>query len=479
MEERINSCHLDYEQSLREFKSLLTTEYKLDSYPPVLAENSTFGSDFPGALIRKPQYIKCTFVESTFNSSDGALSRFHRCRFNGCHLYNCDFRYSDILDDIFSSEHALSTIESCNFSFSNFVNSTFNKIQFSGCSFRQMQFENTHFNQCCMTFSSIEQSSFKNCTICDLDLSKVSVRYCSFENVEFENVTFHVLDLPRNYGLIPLLLQSSGIAVAFGQNQRMSLQEALDRLNKLIPYYMETQQFYELINLHAITNNSSAILNILPRSFENVISRCDFAALQDLCELVVKYQFFSEVQLREFYALIKKLIIPNSYPHYLRKNYNSYIENIKHVLVDNPSGYPEAKILLKTNIETLDDADMPLLLTAIDTNIRDLAPDINTEIKLTHHSPYDVLIVLYGALPEILMVCQMFYYVLGGTKAYSEIKNSLNEKTKKKTSLISPTDSKEDKKTVKRIELSVGKFFSFKYEKEYSKRVESVEYTIN
>lgn len=479
MEKKIDAQYLDYEQSFREFKSLLTTDFDLDSYPPVLAENTTFGSEFPGALIRKPQYSKCTFVGSTFNASDGAFSKFHHCRFYDCKFDNCDFRYSDLFDDVIGSKHTISTIESCNFSFSNFVNSTFSKIKFGGCSFRQMQFENTHFNQCSMQYSSIEQSSFKNCSISNLDLSKVSVRYCSFEDVTFDNVTFHILDLARNYGLMPLLQHSTGIVVAFGNSQTVSLQEAIDRLGKLIPYYIETQQYYELLNLYASTNNFAAILNILPRAFESVISRCDFAALQDLCELIVKYRICTEVQLREFYALIKQLIVPNNYPHYLRKSYNLYIENIKHLLVDNPYGYPEAKILLKTNIETLEDPDMSKLLTSIETNIRELAPSVDAEIQLTHHSPYDVLVVLYGALPEILTVCQMFYYVLGGAKAYSEIKNSLNEKTHKKKLSHSPNNAEENEESVKRVELSVGKFFSFKYEKEYSKRVESVEYTIN
>ncbi len=474
MEKKIDTQYLDYEQSFREFKSLLTTNYELDSYPPVLAENTTFGSEFPGALIRKPQYSKCTFVRSTFNAADGAFSKLHHCRFYDCKLNNCDFRYTDLFADIICSKHTISTIESCNFSFSNFIDSTFTQIQFSGCSFRQMQFENIHFNQCSMQYSSIEQSSFKNCSIRDLDLSKVSVRYCSFENV-----TFHILDLARNYGLIPLLLQSTGVVVAFGNNQTASLQEAIGRLSKLIPYYIETQQYYELLNLYAVTNNSVAILNILPHAFESVISRCDFAALQDLCELVVKYRICTEIQLREFYTLIKHLISPNNYPHYLRKSYNLYFENIKHLLVDNPYGYPEAKILLKTNIETLEDTDMSKLLTAIETNIRELAPSVDAEIQLTHHSPYDVLVVLYGALPELLKVCQMFYYVLGGAKSYSEIKNSLSERAQKKKSPPSPTNAKEDEESVKRVELSLGKLFSFKYEKEYSKRVESIEYIVN
>lgn len=480
MAQYIGGRYLDYGKSFSVYKTLLTTNYKLDSYPPACAENETFGPEFPGALIRKPQYTNCTFVNSFFDSSDGALSRLHNCRFYDCTLNNCDFRYSDVYHSNFSVKQASSKITSCNFSFSNFIGAKFHETEFSGCSFRQMQFEDTCFEHCQMEYSSIEQSSFKNCKLIDLDLSKVSVRYCSFENVIFENVTFHILNLARNFGLINLLMQSHGkINIAYGNDGIMTLSDAMEQLNLLIPYYTETRQFYELVNVYAANNNYTEIVETLPMAFESVVATCDFAALQDLCTLVVKLKICNESQLRSFYGLIKQLVDPTNYPHYLRKSYNSYIENIKHILVDNPYNYPEARILLKTDIETLADSDMSGLLNSIETNIRGLAPSVDASIQLTHHSPYDVLIVLYGALPELLTVCQVFYYALGGMKAYSDLKHSLKEKAKKNEIAKVPANSHKDKKSVKRVELSVGKVFSFKYEKEYTKRVESIEYSIN
>ena len=75
--------------------------------------------------------------------------------------------------------------------------------------------------------------------------------------------------------------------------------------------------------------------------------------------------------------MIKQFIIPDKFPHYLRKNYNTYIENIKYILVDNPNDLPEASILLKTNIDSLDDGDMARLLSAIEANVKELAPAVH------------------------------------------------------------------------------------------------------
>lgn len=479
MADYLDPVFVDYEKSFQAFKALLTTDYEAETYPPATAEYKTFGEEFPGALIHKPQYKNCMFVGSRFNSADGSLSRFHDCSFDGCLLDNCDLRFCDILRSSFQANKGKAKITSCNFSFGNFINSSFLSTYFSGCSFRQMQFESTSFKHCSMQYCSIEQTSIKNCLFENLDLRRVGVRYCTFENTTFEGVTFHILDLARNYGLIQQLQKSvQPVFVAYKNNKTMLLDDAIQYLRKLIPYYLETHHFYELINVYAAYGEHEKIVNVLPFAFESVVTACDFAALQDLCTLIVKLKICTDKQLREFYTLIKQLIIPDKFPHYLRKSYNTYIENIKYILVDNPYDNPEANILLKTNIDSLNDGDMAQLLIAIETNIKDLAPKVDASIQLTHHSPYDIVIALCGALPEILNVCQIFYYSLGGAKTLSELKGSRKERIVKKDQKQQPNPESMAQESTKRIELSIGKFFSFKYEKEFIKRVESLEYTI-
>lgn len=468
-----------YEKSFQAFKALLTTDYKIEAYPPAIAENQTFGKEFPGALIHKPQYKNCVFVQSRFESSDGALSRFHDCIFNGCLFDNCDLRYCDILHSDFQTSQDEPSFTSCNFSFGNFINSHFSYICFSGCSFRQMQFEGSSFISCKMQHCSIEQSNIKDCRFENLDLRKTGVRYCTFEKTVFKDVIFHILDLPKNYGLIQQLQKAVGlVSVAYKNDKTMSLNEAIRYLRNLIPYYLEKSQFFELINVYAAYEKYEEIFNILPYAFENVITACDFAALLDLCSLIVKLKICTDKQLREFYALIKQFIVPDKFPHYLRKNYNTYIENIRYILVDNPYNRPEANILLKTNIHSLNDGNMARLLRSIEANIKELAPSVDSTFQLTHHSPYDVIITLFGAMPDILRICQTFYYSLGGIKTLLELQKSRKEKVVKATEISQSGSEKTDQEMARRIELSVGKIFSFKYEKDFIKHVESLEYVV-
>lgn len=479
MNQELDKIYSDYEQSFKTFKSLLTTDYALESYPPARAEKMSFGTEFPGGLIRKPQYIDCRFVGSIFNASNGSLSKFHGCEFIDATLNNCDFRYCDILRSSFSSRAETMEISSCNFSYGNFIESFFDKVRFSGCSFRQVQLENTNFTQCSMEYSSIEQSTIRNCSFTDIDMRKVGVRYCIFENAEFRSVTFHILDLARNYGLIQLLQNSPDeVRVAYGNEKTMSLAQAISQIEKLLPYYLETKQFYEMLNIYAAYRRRDKIVELLPYAFECVVKDHDFADLQDLCTLIVKFDMFTGKQLREFYTMIKRLIVPDNFPHYLQKSYSSYIENIKHILVDNPNGYPEAQILLKTDITAIDGPEMCGLLKSIEANVEGIAPGTMSSIQLTKHSPYDVLIVLCGVLPEILQACQAFYYALGGAKAISDIRNSLKERTESRIKTKPHQDSDRDIRKSKKIELSFGNAVIFKYETEYTQHVKSMEYTI-
>ena len=218
-------------------------------------------------------------------------------------------------------------------------------------------------------------------------------------------------------------------------------------------------------------------IDVLPKAFKDVINSCDFSSLRDLCSLIVNLKICDEKQLREFYNLITQLIIPDKFPHYLRKSYNSYIENIRHILLENPHDYPEADLLFKTDIDSLENSDMLNVIMAIETNIKSISPEIDVTIKLTHHSPYEILITLCGIMPDILSACQIFYYSLGGTKAYFDLKRSKKEKVSNKN-LINNNHDLNDESSSKRIELSIGKSFSFKYEKEFSKHIKSYEYTI-
>lgn len=467
-----------FEKSFATFQSLLTTDYRIESYPPRFAKDTIFGKEFPGAHIHKPQYTNCIFVESSFISSDGAQSIFHQCKFNDCLFENCDFRYCDIFKTRFYNVKKEVEILSSNFSFGNFIETSFNNINFVGCSFRQMQFEYTSFIDCNMEFCSLEQSTISNCNFQNIDLRRVGVRYCTFKNNNFDSTVFHILDLARNYGLINELKNSpKDVLVAYGNDKLMKLDEAIIKLQDLIPYYIETNQYYELINTYVVHNKFQSVFDVLPKAFKDVINSCDFSSLRDLCSLIVNLKICDEKQLREFYNLITQLIIPDKFPHYLRKSYNSYIENIRHILLENPHDYPEADLLFKTDIDSLENSDMLNVIMAIETNIKSISPEIDVTIKLTHHSPYEILITLCGIMPDILSACQIFYYSLGGTKAYFDLKRSKKEKVSNKN-LINNNHDLNDESSSKRIELSIGKSFSFKYEKEFSKHIKSYEYTI-
>ena len=67
---------------------------------------------------------------------------------------------------------------------------------------------------------------------------------------------------------------------------------------------------------------------------------------------------------------------------------------------------------------------------------------------------------------------------MGGMKTFSDLRKSQKEKAVRNTWVSQSGSEKINKEVTKRIELSVGTFFSIKYEKDFVKRVESLEYTV-
>lgn len=64
MDDYLEPIYSNYEKSFQAFKTLLTTDYEIEAYPPAIAKDESFGKEFPGSLIRKPKYKNCIFVKS-------------------------------------------------------------------------------------------------------------------------------------------------------------------------------------------------------------------------------------------------------------------------------------------------------------------------------------------------------------------------------------------------------------------------------
>lgn len=72
-----------------------------------------------------------------------------------------------------------------------------------------MLIEDCDFIDSTIVHSSFEETIFNNCHFKNLSFKEVGVRFCEFSNCRFENVTFPILDLASNIGLIDLLRKRS------------------------------------------------------------------------------------------------------------------------------------------------------------------------------------------------------------------------------------------------------------------------------
>lgn len=156
------------------------------------------------------------------------------------------------------------------------------------------------------------------------------------------------------------------------------------------------------------------------------------------------------------------------------------IKSIKNILLENPNNLPTAHINILTNIKPGEIKKVAPLLSAIEHNISKTYPSINPRIQISHHSPYDIEVIISALLPELLTVCQLFYYGFGGVKALKDIISSRHEKfNKKDIHKRLKTDTKKESKKIesKKVSLKLG-IFEFNYSSECEEIVESIEYLI-
>lgn len=478
--ELLNINNIDLKSSFKLFQDLSVKATKYyEKLPPINAENMDFGEDFLGGLIQKPNYINCRFNKTTFDSPNGAYSNLEKCYFGDCYFYNCDFRYSNFKNCIFTKEKKF-TMNSINFSFSTLYDCEFNKIDFIGVSYREMILSNVEFNDCTINSSAFEHTKLIRCTFRNIDFKNVGVRYCEFIDCKFINVTFPILDVLSNYGLLEALRSNNKeIKVSLGNNGITDFDNAVKILCDLVPYYETVHQYFELINLCIIYEEPNIMSNLILKSLEYVIKQNDFEGLENICKLIVNLknnntsESLKNVDLIEMYHLIISLINPDKLPYNLYKSYIDYINKIRLLLVDNPYNNPTGQIIIKTHILPEETEDLAKLIKSIDDFIRDNIPSTTPYIQISHHCPYEIIVAFAGALPEILQVCQIFYYTFGGIKALKDICGSIHEKA------INIQKPKKDKY------LKLKKAFNFDGQKikinsliDFEMKVESVEYFI-
>lgn len=447
---------ITYNESLLLYKSFQPASLSNEILPPEKATNVDFYDDFPGNLIQKPCYTNCRFYGSKFNSANGAYSKFDNCNLFDCLLSNCDLRYSDFTKCEFKNDINETNIVSCNFSYSNFINNTFETVKFSGTSFRQMMIADCQFIETAIVNSSFEETIFNNCIFKNISFKDVGVRFCEFSNCTFENVTFPILDLASNIGLLEMMLkQESEIKISLGTKGTTSLEHAIQLLYKLIPYYYESHQYYQIINILIINNENEKIWDLLHEAFNYVIEANDFPSLLGLCNLIVKLHIFENDKLQLLYNRIIETIVPEKLPYHLMKSYLTYIKNIQNLLLDNPSQYPTAQIILKTAIDENNRKNLIPIIDDIESITKAVNTNVTPIIQLTHHSPYEVLVQICAELPTLLLVCQIFYYMFGGMKSLKELGNSRHEKTINNKRKLCKSGIKDKKKSIN-VSMQIG-----------------------
>lgn len=377
---------LDLEISESILLKLDPNRFNQFDYKNINAYNETFDSAYSGGHISKSQYHNCDFNKVFFDGTNGDSSKFIACHFLNCKFETANFGHSDFSYSILDQN---SSIYSCGFTKSNFINTLFNRVAVSGCNFIETWLVDTQIKNSTFEYCNFENSMFDSVTFENMDLSKVTIDYVEFRKCSLSNVVFQFFGIIHSFNGLNLIKENEdNVFLKFPDSpNQITGREFLLLLKDLEAYFYYKNDYFALANINIFFGeNKTAYKNIVD-GLNFCFNKKDFKEIKYLCKLASSNLFFTKKQLIQLYTLLtnKDVIEDMTYPEY--RNYLDEIEDLKRLLIDNPYNLPQTKITIETDIDYSDTKNVVHVIESINTAYSLVSEQSSTYLSIRHNSP--------------------------------------------------------------------------------------------
>ncbi len=407
--------------SAQEFLNNINQDYfeKYVTYSSPI-ENQVFNSDHDISTFIKPVFKHCQFFAPNFNGIIGENSFFRDNEFYNCDIQNANFRFANF--------------SNCEFHDTSITNSSLEDIEFNNnklknCIFHGCSWSNSYLNGCLISnmdtkFCDFEGAVLSNITIVNTNFLNTGFNYVEFSNVMVDNVVFPFIDFFHTFnGLTLLYKHSSKISFEFtNSNQKLSGEKCLEDLSVFLIYFYSKNDYFATANICIYMGKQEAAYYNIINGLRNGLEKKDFKLILNLCKLASQNCFFSKKQLHDFYKLLQSDKIINNLSTYEYKYYLTEMIQIRNLLIDNPFGMPQICIEIETSIQPDDYDSLNQLLKKIDYAADLHLPQASKYLTLRHNSPDILEIFLSDTLPNLIIFLGCLSSILfGSTKVIKEI----------------------------------------------------------
>ena len=358
-----------------------------------------FDATFQGSSVRKPNFTNCSFSDTKFEGNDATAALLIECDFNRAALRDVCMNYSNLA---FSKFHA-AAFDNCGCSNCDFSGVRISNSKITGCSFMHSYFYETEITSTAFVHCSFEEAEFKNAQFIDVDLSQAGLDYAVLDTVSFVRATLPFWGVLRSFGGLNALRKSTDTQLRYAFDSRaIPASEFFSKLESLQAYFYRKKLFFELANVFIFFGKQRDALACILEGLQESIQRRDFRSIRHLCELASKNRFFSKQQLRQLYNLLISEDAVSGMNHHQYLLYQTEIQELKHLLVENPYGLPRITILIRTTFACNDYTSLAVLLRFIDWSIAYYLPQAVYHISIYRNSPPQLELSVFESIPALI-----------------------------------------------------------------------------
>jgi len=346
--------------------------------------DQVFDDTFQGSRVRKPDFVNCGFMGTRFDGNDAVGSSMAACRFTNTVFRDVCMNYSNLTASRFQG----ALLDNCGCSNCNFSGVELAGSRASGCDFIRSFFYKAKISSSVFTHCSFEEAEFVDTEFVDTDLSQSGMDYAILDTARFTNAVLPFWGVLRSFGGLSALRASADVRIKYSADSRaITVPELLSKLEGLQPYFYRKKQYFVLANVYIFLGRQKNALTSILEGLRIYIRDRDFRSVRRLCELAARNRFFRKRQLRQLYDLLISEDAISGMDHHEYQLYQTEIQGIKHLLVENPYGLPRITILVQTAFPCENYARLAGFLRFIDRSIEQYLPQCIYHISIYRNSP--------------------------------------------------------------------------------------------
>ena len=378
-------------------------------------------------------FIECEFNKIPFNDADCMDYYFNNCKLYDCMAENSNFKYLGMVDCTVTNIESNGTIINDSFGYSILENSVFKHLNISACEFQNIQVRSCILNDIICDSCDFKGSLIHNTSIKNVDFTKSDIQFVDFVNVKVKNTSFLIEDILHCFNGLEMIQDNSNDVTIklFSDSKEVSGKELIVSLDRMIPYLYSISDFFALANISLYKEDSSKAFQYILMGLKYYLEQKDFGTIRHLCKLASSTPLFAKKELKAFYNALKSDYISSQLNRFEYRHYIQELEEIKYLLIDNPSNLIQMTVVLQTTIYEYDYDAISNVLKNIDDAANLIIPQTPKSVSIRHNSSPILEIVLNNSIIHLIPFFAFLCAVFGRSIKYiHEIIELLNQKAK-------------------------------------------------